>query len=967
VADKLIGQNYTTPDLVAKVTGKAKYAEDFKADGMLFAKLLLSPMPHARVISVDTSAAEAMPGVKAILRYSELPGVVAGQTLGEGVVSTAQGEQPLTDEPVYEGEPILAVAAVDEYTAAEAIEKIQIEFEPLPFAVDPLVSLRPGGPNARLQGNAWITPAPAAGGGAGRGGPAAAAAAGGPAAAAAGGGAAATPRGGAPAAGAPAPANPPAATLNSAPAAANAAPAAAAGEPQAGRGQGRQGGSRGAGRGEGTADGRGRGRGEGQAAAGAAAGTAAGAQAQGRGGAEGRGAAEGRGGRGAAGGGPPAGPQIQELKWTDADFAAAEEGQLPLGKHATEWMFGDVEAALKEADLVLDETFVGSSTGHQPLETRTAMAYWQGDKLFIHCSTQSTVQTVAAVMRGVGMDPQQDADKLVLISEYTGGGFGSKIPGSINMAIPALLSKKVNGAPVQLRVTREEEHYIGRARPALTSRVKVGFRKDGKILAIDGFAIADNGPYNSQGDAGSAGSTISLCYQPTAMRWRTINVLTNTPPKTSQRAPGGMQGNGLIEPVITKAANKLGIDQVEIRKINAPAGKAPFGPPAAGGRRNYVTSAFVKEALEKGAEVFNWQEKKARSGKRIGTKVRGAGVAVSAYTAGSTGFDGLLVIRPDGKVQIQSGIGNLGTHSVIDVHRVAAEVLGVAWDQCEVVWGNTSKHLPWTCISAGSQTTHAMTRAAHAVGMEAKKRLQEVAAKAFGGNPASYQVANGRVSGAGRSMTFAQAAQKAIELGGIYDGHEAPEGINAFTRRSVAGLAGQGLVVAARDTYPRDGATQSYVAGFAEVEVDVETGAYHIVDFAAVADVGTVLNPRSLQGQTFGGVMLGIGHAIGQKWVYDQHYGVPLAKRFYHNKPPTIMDAPTNFSFAALNLPDPETPVGARGVGEPPVGAGLAAVLNALAAAVGDEIFRRSPVNADMILTSLEAGRRVTEPLTAHI
>ena len=128
-----------------------------------------------------------------------------------------------------------------------------------------------------------------------------------------------------------------------------------------------------------------------------------------------------------------------------------------------------------------------------------------------------------------------------------------------------------------MRITREEEHYIGRARPGLLSRVKVGFRKDGKIVAIDGFAIQENGPYNQQGDANSAGQTISLCYQPDAMRWRTLTVLTNTPPKTSQRAPGGMQGNGLMEPVITKAANKLGIDQVEIRRINAPEGRAPFG------------------------------------------------------------------------------------------------------------------------------------------------------------------------------------------------------------------------------------------------------------------------------------------------------------------------------------------------------------------------------------------------------
>ena len=138
---KLIGKAYSTADLVAKVTGRAKYAEDFRAEGMLFAKLLVSPMPHARVRSLDTSAALAMPGVEAILTADDLPEV------------DAPSERALTNEPLYEGEPILAVAAVDETTAADAIEAIRVDLEPLPFAIDPLDSLRPGGPNARLDGN----------------------------------------------------------------------------------------------------------------------------------------------------------------------------------------------------------------------------------------------------------------------------------------------------------------------------------------------------------------------------------------------------------------------------------------------------------------------------------------------------------------------------------------------------------------------------------------------------------------------------------------------------------------------------------------------------------------------------------------------------------------------------------------------------------------------------------------------
>ncbi len=636
---------------------------------------------------------------------------------------------------------------------------------------------------------------------------------------------------------------------------------------------------------------------------------------------------------------------------------------MPMGKPTDEWLFGNIEEGFKQADLVLEETFVSPSTGHQPLETRSAMAYWQNGKVYLHGSTQSTVQTVGAFARWAGVQPKD----VVLISEYTGGGFGSKIPGAISMAIPALLSKKAN-APVMMRIDRETEHYIGRARSGIHSRVKVGFKKDGRITAIDLYTVGDNGPYDAQGDYRSCGNTVSLCYQPMNMRFRGITVLTNTPPRTSQRAPGGMQANALMEPVLAKAARKLGIDEVEIHRINAPAGKAKFGPPAARGQQAYVTSAFVKEALVKGAELFNWEDKKTRSGKRTGTKVRGSGVAVSAYSGGSIGFDGLFIIKPDGRVQFQSGIGNHGTHSVIDVHRVAAEMLGVAWDQCDVVWGNTSKNLPWTSISAGSQTTHAMTRAAHAAANDAIKKLQAIAAKTRGGNPAAYKVAGGKVTGPGGSMTLAQAAQKAIELGGTFDGHELPADINAFTKTSAAQLVGQGLMAVAKDSYPRDGQTQSYTVGFAEVEVDVETGKWEILEFAAVADVGTVINPRSLQGQTLGGIMLGIGHAHAQKWVYDQHYGVPLAKRFHYNRPPTILDKPIEMKFAALDIPDPETPVGARGIGEPPVGAGYGAVLNALAAAVGDEVFRRSPVTPDLVLMALEhGGQRQHEPLTTHI
>ena len=199
-----------------------------------------------------------------------------------------------------------------------------------------------------------------------------------------------------------------------------------------------------------------------------------------------------------------------------------------------------------------------------------------------------------------------------------------------------------------------------------------------------------------------------------------------------------------------------------------------------------------------------------------------------------------------------------------------------------------------------------------------------------------------------------------------FDGHELPADIHAVTKAAAALNVGLGLMGVAKDVYPRDGDTYSFVAGFAEVEVDVETGVVTLVDFLSVGDVGTIVNPRSLIAQINGGCCLGIAHAMYQKLVYDPHYGLSLARRFHHNKPMTILDIPQMKSIA-LDMADPETPVGARGVGEPPVGAGFGAVLNAIADAIGVDAFRRAPVTSDVVLMSLTHGRRMHEPLQAHI
>src|SRR4029450_8688105 len=130
--------------------------------------------------------------------------------------------------------------------------------------------------------------------------------------------------------------------------------------------------------------------------------------------------------------------------------------------------------------------------------------------------------------------------------------------------------------------------------------------------ALDMFVVTENGPYEPVGDTGQSGRQVSLLYQPLAMRWRGVSVLTNTPPRRAQSQPGGMQGIVLMEPILAKASRKLNVDQVAIHRTNAPEGKAVFGRPNPRGERPHATSAFVKEALDRGAEQFKWNERKVR-------------------------------------------------------------------------------------------------------------------------------------------------------------------------------------------------------------------------------------------------------------------------------------------------------------------------------------------------------------------
>src|SRR5690606_9352142 len=354
--------------------------------------------------------------------------------------------------------------------------------------------------------------------------------------------------------------------------------------------------------------------------------------------------------------------------------------------------------------------------------------------------------------------------------------------------------------------------------------------------------------------------------------------------------------------------------------------------------------------------LFGWQERMARHGARNGNKVTSVAVGQAYHPAGFTGFDGLLRILPDGKVHVHTGIGNLGTFSHSSTARIAAEVLKVDWSDVVIERGDSRRHLPWNLGQFGSNTNFTMARTNYVAAMDALTKLKEIAARQFGGSPDSYDVDGRRVfrkGSPGTGMSYGEAARRAIALGGRYDGHELPADINVMTQQSATALAGTGLIGVAKDNLPTEGSAAAFAVGFIEIELDTETGQHRIVDYLTVADCGTVIHPAGLETQIKSGAVQGFGVATLERIVYDPQNGLPASVFYYQAKPPTYGDVAQRFRAAAVDLPDPSSPLGTKGIGEPLLGCAGAAVLCAISGALDGHVFNRTPVLPDMILNHL--------------
>jgi xanthine dehydrogenase molybdenum-binding subunit len=627
-----IGKDFTPPDVPGKVTGRIKYAEDYTREGMVYARLLTSPIPHARVVNIDASEALAMEGVLGML--------TADDVYPDGEPQST-GLKMLTNEPTLVGEPILAVAAVDEKTAETAISKISVTFERLPFVLDPLDSLQPGGADAYNGGNTFVF---------------------------------------------------------------------------------RQG--------------------------------------------------------------------FAVEKWSADQVASFRAGNEPTAEPQQTVAYGDLEAGFGESSYVYEGTFTNAGYPHHSMEPRSALAYWEDGKLYLHGGSQSLTAFADGIAGVIGV-PKED---LVFVNAATGGGFGQRArAGSIPVyGVPAKLSQKIN-RPVMMRVTREEEFTIGGARQGLTGWIKVGFKPDGVMAACDLWIVSDNGGKGGGADAYSAADCISVLYQADAVRFRGTAIGTNTAHRGAQRGPGQNQIAPIISPILDVAADELGISRFDMRKINTPMTGDVGGP-----QRTPFTSAYMPEALELAAEQFGWDERQSRRRQTNGSKVIGLGIGQGYHNAGRSGMDGIVMMGPDGRLKIHNGVGNLGTYSYASTSRAAAEVLKMPWERVDIITGRTDLHLPITSPQDGSNSIFTNTRAFYGAAQDMLAKIKEIAANDLGGTADEYDISNERVhqiADESVGMTFAEVASRAIQLGGKYTGSaDLPEELAEWTQISVSRLAGTGFM-----------------------------------------------------------------------------------------------------------------------------------------------------------------------------
>ncbi len=608
-----------------------------------------------------------------------------------------------------------------------------------------------------------------------------------------------------------------------------------------------------------------------------------------------------------------------------------------------EYSEGDVDKALKEADVVIERKFKTNRRYHMQLEPKTSLCVPEPDGSITIYTTTQTIHNVRILIHQIFDIPMS---KIRVVKLPIGGSFGSSI--QVNPVVPisvalCLKAKK----PVKISMTREEDMYDHVAYQ-LHLKIRAGARKDGRLVAGELENIMDIGAHQIQAYPllGTAlGWFVSL------YKWRNIRyvgkaVYTNKVPTCAFRGYGAPQISWAVETVIDEMAEELGIDPVDFRLMNY-VGKGDIfwgqGPTV----RSIIRSDGVPELLQRGRELIGWERREPPE-KKKGRYRRGIGVGRSFHTSGAGGpmsgevidYTGaILKLNEDGTIDYITALQDHGG-GTLDAHvKLIAEELGVPPHLINLVWADTSTTLYDVCTHA-SRGTYVGGKAAIRAAKILKQKIFEYAVRVLDKvvNPEALKIKYDEELG-----------QAVVYVEGMPD--------MKITLSELATIAWQRNwgTISTSVSYRSTTAPPSFTVYFVEVEVDTYTGKVRPVRVVAGADIGTVINPEFAAGQIHGGFAQGWGMTVLEDTTYDPRTGELANKGFIVDyKIMTAQDMPSleDFKVIFAHTYEPTGPFGAKGLGEAALNSVAAAVANAIANAIGVR-FYELPITPERILEAL--------------
>ncbi|MFN7085982.1 MAG: xanthine dehydrogenase family protein molybdopterin-binding subunit, partial [Burkholderiales bacterium] len=603
---------------------------------------------------------------------------------------------------------------------------------------------------------------------------------------------------------------------------------------------------------------------------------------------------------------------------------------------------GDVDAGFKASDVVVEGTWESARQWHAALETIGCVAQWTGERVTLWCNTQTPFLARGRYAVALGL-PES---RVRVIQTEVGGGFGGKSGDDNASVICALLAKKA-GKPVRLVHTREEEFLASHPRMPMRYWVRLGFRKDGRVMAKEIKMWADNGAYTGKSQAILGAATVrhDALYKYPCARADSTLVYTNLVPTGAFRGFGNPSADWAVEQAWDIAAEKLGIPVVDLLRMNA------VEPGDVSPHNHKITSCELKQCIDKTAQMIRWREK--QQAKQPG---RGLGMGCSVHVNGRRSFgdwDGssaIVRLNEDGRATVITGEGEIGQGNLTVLRQIAAEALGLPYESIDITRPDTDVH-SHALGALASRLTYVAGNAVKNAAAAARRQLMAAAAGQFDLPAEELTIINGEIGPrGGPESAFKPVA--AVVRASIYQRDGQPiVGVGSFDNPSD---------FPDHSRYGNESGAYNFVAQAVEVEVDRGTGQVKLLEVASTVDCGTVIHPAAAAGQVQGAVTQGIGLAMVE--YFDWYNGMPSDPQFKDYPIPSAAMLPEQH-VAFADSYEPSGPYGAKGLGEIGLDAIPAAIANAVADAVGVRI-TELPITAEKIHRALHPECYVDEQKT---